>query len=231
MAIIPARGGSKRIPRKNIKSFLGQPVIKYSIDAAVEAGLFNEVMVSTDDKEIAELAVELGASVPFLRSAKTAGDYAATADVIDEVLREYINRGYRFDYFCCIYPTAPFITAEKLIEGFRLLNESGADSLTPVASFNYPIQRALKIEDGRLLRMWPEYELSRSQDLVPTYHDVGQFYWHRVASFLNRNDKVDHVNIPMIIPEMEMQDIDTEEDWKVAEMKFRLTKLSKLSID
>jgi pseudaminic acid cytidylyltransferase len=222
LAIIPARGGSKRMPRKNIKPFLRQPVIKYSIDAANDAGVFDEVMVSTDDNEIAELAIELGASVPFMRSAKTADDYAGTADVIDEVLREYINRNCEFEYVCCVYPTAPFVTAEKLIEGFKLLIESRADSLTPVANFSYPIQRALKIENGRLLRMWPEYEQSRSQDLVPTYHDVGQFYWHKVDSFLNRGAMPDYKTIPMLIPEMEMQDLDTEEDWKVAEMKYQL---------
>ncbi len=222
LAIITARGGSKRIPRKNIRLFLGQPIIKYSIDAAIDAGLFDDVMVSTDDNEIAELAIELGASVPFMRSAKTADDYAGTAEVIDEVLHEYISRNCKFEYICCIYPTAPFVTAEKLTEGFKLLIESRADSLTPVANFSYPIQRALKIENGRLLRMWPEYEQSRSQDLVPTYHDVGQFYWHKVDSFLNQGAMPDYITIPMLIPEMEMQDLDTEEDWKVAEMKYRL---------
>lgn len=222
IAIIPARGGSKRIPKKNIKPFLGQPIIKYSIDAALDCQLFDEVMVSTDDQEIAELSRKLGARVPFMRSKENADDYAGTADVIEEVLKDYLKRGYSFNYACCIYPTAPFVTAEKLKEGYNLLIESEADTLTPVAKFSYPIQRAFKIEEGKLARMWPEYEQSRSQDLEPAYHDVGQFYWYNVETFLNREDKKDYKKIPFIIPEMKMHDMDTEEDWEVAEFKYRL---------
>ena len=221
LAIIPARGGSKRIPRKNIKPFLGQPIIKYSIDTAIESELFDEIMVSTDDQEIAVLSKQLGARVPFIRSKENSDDYAGTADVIEEVLNEYIKRGFSFKYACCIYPTAPFVTAEKLKEGHRLLIESEADAVTPVVKFSYPIQRAFKIEDGKLVRMWPEYEKTRSQDLEPAYHDVGQFYWHKVESFFRREVKDDYKKIPFIIPEMEMQDMDTEEDWEVAEFKYQ----------
>lgn len=221
IAIITARGGSKRIPRKNIKPFLGQPIIKYSIDAAMSSMLFDEVMVSTDDREIADLAIQFGAKVPFMRSEKNSDDFAGTADVIEEVLLEYLQRGTSFNYACCIYPTAPFVTAEKLKKGFRLLVDSGADALTPVCRFSYPIQRAFKIDAGRLQYLWPEYEKERSQDLTPAYHDVGQFYWHEVNSFLNRKAKPDYIIIPMLVPEMEMQDLDTEEDWQVAEMKYR----------
>jgi pseudaminic acid cytidylyltransferase len=222
LAIITARGGSKRIPRKNIKTFLGQPIIKYSIDAAIASGIFDEVMVSTDDQEIANLSIKLGAKVPFMRSKKTSDDLTGTADVIEEVLLEYMKQEISFKYACCIYPTAPFVTADKLQTGLKMLIDEGADALTPVARFSYPIQRALKIEDGELVRMWPEYEQSRSQDLTPAYHDVGQFYWHKVDSFLNRKTKPDYKIIPLLIPEMEMQDLDTEEDWKVAEMKYKI---------
>ncbi len=221
LAIITARGGSKRIPRKNIKPFLGQPIIKYSIDAAIESALFTEVMVSTDDQEIADLSIKLGAKVPFFRSKENSDDYAGTAVVIEEVLNEYIKRGRNFTYACCIYPTAPFITAEKLRSGLKLLQDHTADALVPVCRFSYPIQRALKIEGGNLQRMWPEYEQSRSQDLEPAYHDVGQFYWHKVASFLRRNEMSGYRKVPLMTSEMEMHDLDNEEDWKVAEFKYQ----------
>lgn len=224
LAIIPARGGSKRIPRKNIKLFSGQPIIKYSIDVAISSGLFDEVMVSTDDKEIAELSVKLGAKVPFMRSKKNADDFAGTANVIEEVLIEYTKRGCNFSYVCCIYPTAPFITVKKIKEGLKLLKKSGADLVMPVARFSYPIQRAFKIEDGKLFRMWPEYEKTRSQDLEAAYHDVGQFYWHRVESFLRKRENENYKIIPMVINELEMHDIDNEEDWKIAELKIMYKK-------
>lgn len=222
LAIIPARGGSKRIPRKNIKPFLGQPIIKYSIDAALESKIFNEVMVSTDDHEIADLAKKYGAKVPFMRSEKNADDYATTRDVLIEVLEEYKQRGFEFEHLCCIYPTAPFVKSEKLKQGFELLTLKKADAVIPVTRFSYPIQRAFKIEDGRLTRMWPEYEKARSQDLEPAYHDVGQFYWYKVSSFLNRKNKSAYKTIPMLIPEMEMQDLDNNDDWIIAEMKYQL---------
>lgn len=222
VAIITARGGSKRIPRKNIKAFLGKPIIAYSIAAALEAGCFDEVMVSTDDREIADVALGFGAKVPFFRSAETSNDFSTTADVLVEVLNEYRGRGEEFTNACCIYPTAPFVTAEKLKRGYDLLTSSGADSAVPVVRFSYPIQRALKIEDGCLRMIWPEHLNSRSQDLMPAYHDCGQFYWFKVERFLqSRRIFADHA-VPIEIPESEVQDIDTEEDWKIAEMKYHI---------
>jgi N-acylneuraminate cytidylyltransferase len=167
VAIIAARGGSKRIPRKNIRNFLGFPIIKYSIDAALASGCFCELMVSTDDQEIAAVSKQFGAVVPFLRSAATSDDFATTADVIEEVLQEYKNIGKQFMSFCCIYPTAPFIYPEILKKGHDILSRSNADTVVPVVRFSYPIQRALKIEDGRLKMIWPENQRARSQDLLP----------------------------------------------------------------
>ncbi|MEQ8170851.1 MAG: pseudaminic acid cytidylyltransferase [Candidatus Eremiobacterota bacterium] len=224
LAIIPARGGSKRIPRKNVKSFLGVPIIKYSIDAALNADCFHEVMVSTDDKEIAEIAVSYGAKVPFYRSEATSNDYAGTSEVIEEVIMEYKKRGQQFAYFCCIYPTAPFITSERLREAMKLLKESGANGVLPVTRFSYPIQRSLKIEDGRIKMIWPENYNARSQDLMPAYHDCGQFYCLNIESFLKQKRLFAEFTIPIVIPETEVQDIDNEVDWKLAELKYRFLK-------
>ena len=224
LAIITARGGSKRIPRKNIKLFSGFPIIKYSIDAALNSGCFDEVMVSTDDDEIAEIAVKYGASVPFYRSPETSNDHAMTADVIREVLWEYRKRNILFNYACCIYPTAPFISADKIKRGYESLLDSDADSAVPVVRFSYPIQRALKIENGLLEMIWPENLNKRSQDLMPAYHDSGQFYWLKVESFLRHGLLFAEKTVPIEIPESEVQDIDNEEDWKIAEMKYRILK-------
>lgn len=224
VAIITARGGSKRIPRKNIKDFLGYPIIKYSIDAALRANCFDEVMVSTDDKEIAEIAEKLGAKVPFLRSQATSNDHATTADVLEEVIQEYKKRGMEFAYLCCIYPTAPFVTPEKLAKAMSLLFEKGADSVLPVTRFSYPIQRALKIEEGLAKMVWPENYNARSQDLMPAYHDCGQFYCMKTRSLLTQKKLFAEYTIPIEIPESEVQDIDNEEDWLIAEMKYRILK-------
>ena len=219
LAMITARGGSKRIPRKNIKEFCGKPILAYSIEAARSSGAFEEVMVSTDDPEIAGIAVKYGASVPFFRSEATANDYASTDDVIMEVLKTYEERGEHFDNFCCIYPTAPFVTGERLKQAMDLLADS--DSVMPVVPFSYPPQRGLLIsEEGFLKRQFPEYALARSQDLQKIYHDCGQFYACRTdAFFRDSTTDVDDL-LPMIMPEMEVQDIDTEEDWAIAELKF-----------
>lgn len=220
LAIITARGGSKRIPGKNIKEFCGKPILLFSIEAAINSKLFDEVMVSTDDERIAELAKEAGATVPFMRSNEASNDYASTDDVIREVLNAYGEQGEYFDTFCCIYPTAPFITPERLSEAMELLNET--DSVMPVVAFSYPVQRAVVIEDGELKRKWPEYANSRSQDLEPYYHDVGQFYACRTDAFF-REGTTDTVHMkPMILSEQEVQDIDTFDDWNIAEMKYRL---------
>lgn len=224
VAIITARGGSKRIPRKNIKEFCGKPILAYSIEAALASGIFDTVMVSTDDEEIAEVAKRYGAEVPFYRSEKTANDYATTNDVLLEVLEEYEKRGEHFDLACCIYPTAPFVTAEKLKTAVEQLNGSDADTLIPVVSFSYPPQRAMIVKDERLVFEYPQYLDSRSQDLEPHYHDVGQFYVFRTEAF-KRNRKLMIGNIlPMVISEMEVQDIDNQTDWEIAEMKYRLMK-------
>ena len=222
LAMITARGGSKRIPRKNIKEFNGKPIIAYSIEAALKSGAFDEVMVSTDDEEIADIARKYGASVPFLRSEKTSNDFATTVDVIDEVISEYHNRGEDFDVFACIYPTAPFITSDKLKEAVEKLSASDADSLIPVVRFSYPPQRAMEIHDGRLVFRQPENLSKRSQDLEPHYHDAGQFYVVRTESFLKNKGIMVGQILPMELSELEVQDIDNEVDWKLAEMKYKL---------
>ena len=189
IAIITARGGSKRIPRKNIKEFCGKPILAYSIEAARTSGLFDTVMVSTDDREIAELARKYGAEVPFFRSERTAGDFATTNDVLLEVLEEYEKRGECYDLGCCIYPTAPFVTAAKLKDALGRLEGSGADTLIPVVAFSYPPQRAMVVREDRLVFEYPRYLDSRSQDLEPHYHDVGQFYLFYTEAF-RRNGKL-----------------------------------------
>jgi len=222
IAIIPARGGSKRIPRKNIKDFLGKPIIAYSIQAALESGLFEEVMVSTDDEEIAEVARQYGASVPFLRSRTASDDFATTADVLVEVLKNYKNLGHSFDYTCCIYPTAVFVTAEKLQKAFNLLDKKKYSSVFPVIPFSYPIWRSLKIENEKLSMNFPKYENSRSQDLPVAYHDAGQFYFSETEVILNKESLFNTNSYGIIIDELEGQDIDNLTDWAIAEMKYKL---------
>lgn len=220
IAIITARGGSKRIPRKNVKEFCGKPIIAYSIEAALGAGIFDEVMVSTDDDEIAEIARAAGASVPFMRSSENAGDYASTDDVLMEVLKDYKQFGKEFDRFCCIYPTAPFVTSEKLIKAMSLLDE--ADSVMPVVAFSFPPQRCMVLnEEGELSMKWPEHAKTRSQDLEPYYHDCGQFYCCKTNLFMEyKTTDLPHM-VPMIMSELEVQDIDNQDDWDIAELKFR----------
>lgn len=220
VAIITARGGSKRIPRKNVKEFLGKPILLYSIEAAVNSGIFEEVMVSTEDEEIAELARRAGAVVPFMRGEENANDFATTTDVLLEVLEEYEKRGKKFEFGCCIYPTAPFVTAEKLKNGMERLAASEADTLMPVVPFSFPPQRAMVIRDEQLQFIQPEHALTRSQDLEHWYHDVGQFYCFRTGNF-KRNKILTVGNVlPMVVSELEVQDIDTISDWKIAEMKY-----------
>ena len=221
VAIITARGGSKRIPGKNIKEFLGKPILAYSIEAALKSGVFDEVMVSTDDLDIAEIAIQYGANVPFYRSENTAGDFSTTNDVLMEVIDEYEKRGVYFSMACCIYPTAPFVTAAKIRTAMNLLEESDADTLIPVVQFSYPPQRALVMQEGRLVFKNPEYIDSRSQDLEKQYHDVGQFYCFKVTSFkINRKLMVGNI-LPFVVPEMEVQDIDTQSDWDIAQIKYQ----------
>lgn len=221
IAIITARGGSKRIPRKNIKPFLGKPIIAYSIEAAVASGLFDEVMVSTDDEEIAQIAKQYGAQVPFMRSEKTSNDFATTNDVLLEVLSEYEKRGETFDVACCLYPTAPFVTAEKLRQAMEKLLASDADTLIPVVTFSYPPQRAMIIREGKLVFEYPQYMAARSQDLTPHFHDVGQFYCLKVEAYKRNRNLLQGDIIPFEVSELEVQDIDNQTDWEIAEIKYR----------
>lgn len=224
ICIIPARGGSKRIPRKNVKEFLGKPIIAYSIEAALKSGLFDEVMVSTDDQEIAAIAKQYGASVPFMRSEATANDFATTKDVLDEVLDEYQKLGKSFDAMCCIYATAPLISAQDVKDAYARLTQSVFTCVYPVVQFSYPIWRCLDVaEDGSMKRHWPEYENSRSQDLPKEYHDTGTFYWYKLTDNAIQSGKIGAI----IVPEERVQDIDTETDWKLAEMKFALLQNAK----
>lgn len=221
LCIIPARGGSKRIPRKNIKPFLGKPIIAYSIGAALKSGLFAEVMVSTDDEEIAEVAKQYGAKVPFMRSAETASDFATTADVLKEVLSKYQELGLEFDNFCCFYATAPLVQSKDVVSAFERLQSSDFTCVYPVVQFSYPIWRCLDIaDDGTMTRHWPEYENSRSQDLPREYHDSGTFYWYKTKEWLSGKNKIGGI----IVDEVAVQDIDNETDWKLAEMKYNLLK-------
>ena len=228
VAIITARGGSKRIPGKNIKDFCGKPIMAYAIAAAVDSGLFDEVMVSTDSPEIAEIAKAHGASVPFMRSPSASDDYATTADVLHEVLSAYAEQGKNFDFMCCLYPTAPFVTAEKLRVAHTAFMESGADMLEPVVAFSYPPQRSFSIEAGLLAYNYPEHVRTRSQDLPTWYHDAGQFYFYRVEAFRrsvegsSEQGGYDLRCVPFVMNEMEVQDIDTLMDWQLAEAKYRL---------
>jgi len=215
ICIIPARGGSKRIPRKNIKDFLGKPIIAYSIEIAQESGLFDEIMVSTDDEEIALTAQKYGAHVPFLRSAKNSDDHSTLSDVITEVLELY---EVKFDYCCCVLPTAPLIQKENLRRAYLKMVDRGFYSVRPVVQFSYPIQRALKISgDETLFWFYPEYSKTRSQDLLPAFHDAGQFYWMHTNIGLSQERRG-----AIVISETEAQDIDNEEDWKLAEIKYQL---------
>ncbi|RYD82267.1 MAG: pseudaminic acid cytidylyltransferase [Sphingobacteriales bacterium] len=223
VAIIPARGGSKRIPRKNIRPFLGKPIIAYSIEAAINSGLFEEVMVSTDDHEIAEVAVKHGAKVPFFRSAENANDFSTTFDVIEEVISAYKNIGQNLDFGCCIYPTAPLIKINHLQQGFDLLKSKIFNTVFPVVAFGYPVWRGFEITENEQAKMfWPEHQNSRSQDLKKVYHDAGQWYWFNVEKILQEKQLYTQNSGSVIMQETDVQDIDNETDWKLAELKYKL---------
>lgn len=223
LAIIPARGGSKRIPKKNIKPFIGKPIISYAIKAALDSNLFDEVMVSTDDQEIAEISTSFGAKVPVLRSKKNSDDFATTIDVIKEVVKYYEKNSRIFHYVCCIYPTAPFVTKGLLIKGFNTLKAKDYDCVFPVIKFGFPIQRGLSItNEDHIKILSPDSINKRSQDLESTYHDSGQFYWVNTSRFLDK-EKLWTDNTGCIeVSELQAQDIDTETDWKIAELKYKL---------
>ena len=219
IAIIPARGGSKRIPRKNIKDFLGKPIIAYSIEAALDSGLFDEVMVSTDDKEIAHIAIRYGAKVPFMRSFNNSDDNAGLADALVEVLDEYKRQGSEFNTVCCILATAPFVTKDVLKNSHEKLHE-GCPAVVPVVSYSYPIQRALNIRDGLLSMNNPENYTVRSQDLEEMFHDAGQFYWIKSRVLLKEKKLFVSDMFGYVLSEKVVQDIDTRDDWDLAELKY-----------
>ena len=223
LAIIPARGGSKRIPRKNVKDFLGKPIIAYSIEKALESKLFSEVMVSTDDQEIADIAMQFGASVPTLRSSKNADDHASTIDVLSEVVEYYASLNKQFDHVCCIYPTAPLISIEDLITGLKLLQEDSVHSVFPVVAFSYPIWRGLKsLGNNQMQMIWPDNIEVRTQNLDQAYHDAGQWYWFEAKkiglTIFNEHSR------SIILDELNVQDIDNLADWKMAEIKYEFSR-------
>ncbi len=222
LCIIPARGGSKRIPRKNIKPFMGKPIIAYSIDAALKSGVFDEVMVSTDDEEIAGVARQHGASVPFFRSAETANDYSTTVDVLLEVIETYKQQGKVFDTICCLYSTAPFVTSDRLKEAYAKISDN-VDACFTMVEYSYPVQRSLRInENGRVEMRHPEHLKSRTQDLEKVYHDAGQFYYVKTKTLIEEKTVWCKKTAPLVLSELEVQDLDTLTDWQLAEMKYEL---------
>lgn len=223
VVIIPARGGSKRIPNKNIRFFLGKPIIAYSIEAARLTGLFDRIIVSTDSDQIAQVAKQHGAEVPFLRPAELADDFTATGTVIFHALQWLFDNNSPADYVCCLYATAPLIRPIDIIRGYELLRERKAISALSVTTFPYPIFRAVKLNnDGKLEMIWPEYRKSRSQDLPVTYHDAGQFYWAGAEQFMEEHTFLTEDAVPVILPRYIVQDIDTLEDWEMAEKMYRI---------
>ena len=222
IAIVTARGGSKRIHRKNVRPFRGKPMVAWAIEAALQSELFDTVMVSTDDLEIAEIAKALGADVPFMRSQATSDDFATTADVLKEVLAMYAARETSFQNACCIYATAAFTTSTDLIEGYKALESQEYEVVMPIAAFSYPIWRSLQCnDDGEVTLNFPEHRSSRSQDLPPAFHDAGQWYWFRIPVFLKQGTLLGENTGSVLLSELKVQDIDTEDDWQLAEIKHR----------
>lgn len=222
VAIIPARGGSKRIPRKNIKEFFGKPMIAWSIDAALKSNCFDRIIVSTDDKKIAEIAKQYGAEVPFIRPAELSDDYAGTIPVIKQAI-EWLNEHDKPPRLvCCLYATAPFVNAEDIKQGLEQLEQTNASYAFTVTSFAFPIQRAIRITDTNSIEMFsPEHFQTRSQDLEEAYHDAGQFYWGTADAWLSEKLIFGPESTPVILPRHRVQDIDTPEDWNRAEWLFK----------
>ena len=224
LAIIPARAGSKRIPKKNIKNFLGKPIIAYSIENALNTGLFDEVMVSTDSEEVAEIAKKYGAKVPFLRSEKTSNDFAGLFEVVEEVIKKYQDLNIIFDNVCMILATAPFITIDMLEKTYNLLIDKKYDTVFPIVKFSYPIYRALEIKNNKIHMIWSENLTKRSQDLPESFHDSGLFYWGNVSKIIEKNKLFTDNSYGYEISEKYSQDIDTNDDWEIAEIKYKIMK-------
>jgi len=223
VAVIPARGGSKRIPRKNIKPFHGKPLIAYSIQAALAAGCFERVVVSTDDSDIANVALRFGAEVPFMRPQKLADDHSTTGAVMAQVLSQLAVEGYAPDKACCIYATAPMIQVQDVLKGGALLDAEDLDYVFSAATFAFPIQRAIRLKYGQRVEMVsPENMQVRSQDLEEMYHDAGQFYWGKRESFLEQRKLFSDRSAAVVLPRSRVQDIDTPEDWGIAEAMFEV---------
>ncbi|MCR6653748.1 MAG: pseudaminic acid cytidylyltransferase [Cellvibrionaceae bacterium] len=222
LAVIPARGGSKRIPRKNIRLFHGKPIIAYSIENALRSGLFDQVIVSTDDADIAATAQEWGAAVPFMRPAHLADDFTGTQAVVQHAVEFFSSQKIHFEQTCCIYATAPLATQEVLQQGCHLLSQNDCDYVVTVAEFRFPPQRALCYADnGRVTPMCPGEIAKRSQDLPKTFHDAGQIYWGATAAFMENRAIWGSATMPLMLPATQVQDIDTNEDWLLAEMKYQ----------
>lgn len=223
LAVVPARGGSKRIPRKNIQAFCGKPIIVWSIEAAHESRCFDSLIVSTDDEAIAEVARQAGAEVPFMRPAALSDDHAGTAAVVRHAIGWCTDHGQVPEHVCCIYATAPFITGRDLRQGLAALQEQDVRFVFPVTRYSSPIQRAIRVDgQGRVEMFHPEHASSRSQDLEPAYHDAGQFYWGTAAAWLSGDALFSSEAAAIVLPTGRVQDIDTPEDWTQAEAKFRL---------
>lgn len=222
LAVIPARGGSKRIPRKNIRPFCGRPIIAYSIDTALSSGCFDRVVVSTDDAVIAEVARSYGAEVPFIRPSKLADDFSGSNAVVRHAIEWFVARGEPVEYACCIYATAPFLEPDTICRGFDALGEQGVSFAVTVTSFPFPIQRAVRINSaGRLEMFWPEHLKTRSQDLEEAFHDAGQMYWGKADAFLADEPLFASHTIAVPVPRERVQDIDTLEDWSRAELMYK----------
>lgn len=225
LCIIPARSGSKRIPQKNIRLFFGKPIITYSIKAAIKSNLFDEIIVSTDDNEIAEIAIQAGAKVPFFRSLENSDDNATTVDVIVEVINQLkINKLY-YENICCLYPTAPLILKNSLIDAHNLFLSKNYDSVFPISKFSHPIKRALTINiQDKVEMIWPKNQSKRSQDLETAYYDSGQFYWINSGKVLKTKKLYTENSGYILLKTNQVQDIDNEEDWQIAELKYKLLK-------
>jgi len=224
IAIITARGGSKRIPKKNIKDFFGSPMLSYAINACKNANIFSEIMVSTDCAQIAQVAKDNGANVPFMRSSKTSDDFASTYDVLEEVITNYEKKGQSFDYLCCVYPCVPLLSSQTLHDAYNKLIASDNDAIQPVCIFSTPIEWAMNIENGLLVPNDRKAQVMRSQDLTSKYFDAGMFYMIKTRALLEEKSLTPKKTMAHIMDEREVQDIDTIDDWAIAELKYKLIK-------